>query len=330
MARSLRIQFPGAFYHITCRGNERKSIFLNDDDRRNFLALLVESLETYHVILYAYVLMTNHFHLVLQTMRANLSEFMRRFNICYTGKFHYRHGTCGHLYQGRYKAFVIDASNYLLEVSRYVHLNPVRKDKSQSSDYRDRWHKVRRYQWSSLPGYLNEKRAAHWVDYDTVFEMVGGRRAYRTFVVDGLIRNIENPFAYTQHQMILGGDDFVARVKSKHLAGGSLRDQPAYRELVTQLIEPDIIMTNVAAACRIKKALLCQRRGAGVERGIAAEMLHKYSGLTLKQIGVVLGNIDYGAVHQLCRRLRRRMTNDRDVVVKYQQTESMIQDGCSK
>lgn len=92
MARSLRIQFPGASYHVTCRGNERKSIFLDDDDRRNFLALLVESLETYHVILYAYVLMTNHFHLVLQTMRANLSEFMRRFNICYTGKFHYRHG----------------------------------------------------------------------------------------------------------------------------------------------------------------------------------------------------------------------------------------------
>jgi len=126
MARPLRIQYPGAFYHITCRGNERKEIFLDDKDRNRFLALLTESLETYQVILYAYILMINHFHLLVQTKRANLSEFMRCFNICYTGWFNYRHHRCGHLYQGRYKAFLIDADNYLLEVSRYLHLNSVR------------------------------------------------------------------------------------------------------------------------------------------------------------------------------------------------------------
>lgn len=126
MVRSLRIQFPGAFYHITCRGIERKHIFVDDKDRCKFLALLSESLETYQVVLFAYIMMTNHFHLLIQTRKANCSEFMRHFNICYTGWFNYHNSRCGNLYQGRYKAFLVDADTYLLEVSRYLHLNIVR------------------------------------------------------------------------------------------------------------------------------------------------------------------------------------------------------------
>lgn len=136
MARPLRIQYPGAFYHIMCRGNKGSSVFIDDDDRHRFLFLLAESLEIYEVTLYVYVLMHNHFHLILQTQRPNLGEFMRRFNICYTGWFNYHHGTYGHLYQGRYKSLLVDADSYLLALSRYVHLNPLRLRKSQSDDYR--------------------------------------------------------------------------------------------------------------------------------------------------------------------------------------------------
>lgn len=137
MARPLRIQFPGAFYHVTCRGNEHRQIFRHSDDQLRFLQLLRESLETYRVILYAYVMMSNHFHLVVQTVCANLSEFMRRFNICYTRWFNYHHRTCGHLYQGRYKAYLVDADNYLLQLSRYVHLNPVRVATRRKLAYQD-------------------------------------------------------------------------------------------------------------------------------------------------------------------------------------------------
>jgi len=126
MARALRIQYPGAYYHVTCRGNDRKRIFGDDKDRNEFLKLLENSLDVYRVNLYSYVLMSNHFHFLIQTPAGNLSEFMRHFNVCYTGYHNYRHSRSGHLYQGRYKSFLVDVDNYLLEVSRYLHLNVVR------------------------------------------------------------------------------------------------------------------------------------------------------------------------------------------------------------
>lgn len=109
MTRALRIQFPDAFYHVTCRGIERRLIFMDDADRHKFLEFLARSLETYQGVAFAYTLMANHFHLLIQTRKANYSEFMRHFNICYTGRFNHRHHRAGNLYQGRYHAFLVDA-----------------------------------------------------------------------------------------------------------------------------------------------------------------------------------------------------------------------------
>ncbi len=111
---------------MTCRGNERKTIFADDRDRSIFLDKVKTSNEIYQVRIHAYVLMSNHFHLIVETPKGNLSEFMRHFNITYTAAYNRRHNRIGHLYQGRFKAILIDADNYLLELSRYVHLNPVR------------------------------------------------------------------------------------------------------------------------------------------------------------------------------------------------------------
>ena len=133
MARPLRIQYPDAYYHVTSRGNERKQIFSDEKDHKAFLERLSLSLDIYHVSLLAYVCMPNHFHLLVTTPEGNLSEFMRHFNISYTSAFNRRHGRVGHLYQGRYKAFLIDADHYLLEVSRYIHLNPIRIKKDFSA-----------------------------------------------------------------------------------------------------------------------------------------------------------------------------------------------------
>lgn len=126
MTRALRILIPGAYYHVTCRGNERKAIFKDDIDRQAFIEKLRGSLVIYQVELHAYVLMSNHFHLMVSTPRGNLSEFMRHFNVSYTSVYNRRHNRVGHLYQGRYKAILIDQDSYLLELSRYVHLNPIR------------------------------------------------------------------------------------------------------------------------------------------------------------------------------------------------------------
>src|SRR5215472_262145 len=135
MARALRILFADAHYHVTCRGNERKAIFRDDTDRSVFLDKLQTSLQIYGVRLHAYVMMNNHFHLMVETPKGNLSEFMRHFNISYTAAFNRRHHRVGHLYQGRYKAILIDKDSYLLELSRYVHVNPVRSSVIPGGNY---------------------------------------------------------------------------------------------------------------------------------------------------------------------------------------------------
>jgi putative transposase len=126
MARALRIQFDGALYHVTSRGNEKRAIFKDNRDRLRLLEILKLSLSNYQVLLYCYVLMQNHYHLLLETPHGNISEFMRHFNITYTSYFNKRHNRVGHLYQGRYKSILVDKETYLTVLSRYIHLNPTR------------------------------------------------------------------------------------------------------------------------------------------------------------------------------------------------------------
>ena len=127
MARPLRISYPGAFYHVTSRGNERKAVFKSSGDREKFLGYLASASQRYDARVHAYCLMDNHYHLLLQTPRANLPEIMHHINGAYTTYFNVKRARSGHLFQGRYKALLLDADSYLLKLVRYVHLNPVRQ-----------------------------------------------------------------------------------------------------------------------------------------------------------------------------------------------------------
>jgi REP element-mobilizing transposase RayT len=140
MARPLRIEFPGALYHVTARGNARQDIFLNDEDRQQFLKILERVVSRFHLLLHAYCLMDNHSHLVVETPEANLSKAMRQLNGVYTQAFNRRHDRVGHVLQGRFKAIVVDRDSYLLELCRYVVLNPVRAKTTRKPDT---------YPWSS-------------------------------------------------------------------------------------------------------------------------------------------------------------------------------------
>jgi putative transposase len=126
MARPLRIEYPGALYHITTRGNGRQRIFKDHQDRHYFLDLLYQVRKRFHFICHAYCLMDNHYHLIIETPEGNLSRGMRQLNGCYTQKFNVRHKKTGHVFEGRYKAIIVEKDNYLLELSRYVVLNPLR------------------------------------------------------------------------------------------------------------------------------------------------------------------------------------------------------------
>src|SRR4030067_3297732 len=150
MARPLRIQYSGAVYHVTCRGNERKEIFKDDRDRKRFLGILAYSSKIYNIKIFSHFLMENHFHLLVETPLGNLGEFMRHFNITYTGYYNRRHKRVGHLYQGRYKSILIDKQEYLSILSRYIHLNPIRTEQMKKKTGKEKVNYLMRYKWSSL------------------------------------------------------------------------------------------------------------------------------------------------------------------------------------
>ena len=126
MARPLRIEYPGAFYHVTSRGNEQKDVFRSRTDREKFLSYLDSATQRYNAVIHAYCLMNNHFHLILETPTGNLSQIMRHINGAYTTYFNVKRKRAGHLFQGRFKAILVEADEYAAELSRYIHLNPVR------------------------------------------------------------------------------------------------------------------------------------------------------------------------------------------------------------
>jgi putative transposase len=323
MARALRIQFPGAFYHITCRGIERRKIFADDGDRNRFLVLLSKSLEVYQVVLHAYMMMNNHFHLLIETKKGNCSNFMRHFNIRYTSWFNWRHQRCGNLYQGRYKAFLVDADSYLMEVSRYLHLNNVRVRKVRSLSLRERWQQARTYPWSSLPGYINEKKVVRYIDYDKILHMVGGRESYRDLIMDGLKRGLNCPFKKVRNQIVLGDEDFIVKVQ-RFLKQPSAREQPAYRDMIQTTLEPDEVMGVITRQCGINEGILQQRYRHGIIRAIVADILYKYCDITQAQIGCLLGDIDYMSVSLLRKRLKLKMTRDAAVRKQYAAVEAVI------
>jgi len=315
MARPLRIQYPGAYYHVTCRGNEKKEIFLGDKDHKNFLEKLSLSLDIYSVSLLTYVCMPNHFHLLVNIPEGNLSEFMRHFNISYTSAFNRRHHRVGNLYQGRYKAFLIDADNYLLEVSRYIHLNPFRIKAFSKKPIREKWDELLKHKPSSLLGYFSVKERKDFVNYKTVLDYMGGdnlkgRQGYRQFIKLGIDREIENPLELGKGHGIVGEDDFIQWIKEKFISKeASKREQPALKEL-RKKFKPEDLIIHFAHLLRKGKEDICRRGKKSLERAMLMELLYRFCQITQPEIGRLVGGIDYSAVSQARKRLQIRLEQE--------------------
>lgn len=324
MARPLRIQFPGAYYHVMCRGNARQKIFYNDHDRRKFMSLLTDTKEMYQVRLHAYTLMDNHFHLLIQTLKANCAEFMRRFNVTYTGWFNNQHNRCGHLYQGRYKSFLIDADSYLLEVSRYIHLNSVRAPDLSKVGFQRRWLHASSYHWASLAGYINRKNINHLVYYDQILLMIGGRRQYRQYVIDGLKRGIKNPFKDVKYGLLLGDESFVKIIRAECIEEGSKQEQPSYREITIKHIDPATVIKCAAEVSGIDERRILDYYGDSEIRGMVCVFLYRYSDMTQSEIGKILGGISYSGVSKLRFRLSKKLTKNPKTASKYAEIEKRL------
>ncbi len=323
MARALRIEYPGAFYHVTCRGNEQRRIFIDPDDQKIFFERLILSLDIYNVILLAYVCMSNHFHFLLTTPEGNLSQFMRHFNISYTSVFNRRHRRVGHLYQGRYKAFLVDADNYLLAVSRYIHLNPMRTKAYANKSVREQLECVTCYRSSSLSGYFSMRERDDFVNYSVTLEYMGGdnrggRAAYRRFISSGIDQDIEDPKELGKGSGIIGSEDFIDWIKERFLGDNvSPREQPAAKELKRDFEPLKLIEIFVRLTGSDRKDL-CRKGKNSFERAMIMELLYRHCNVTQPEIGKLLGGIDYSAVSQARKRFRIKLEHDRKLRKKFE------------
>jgi REP element-mobilizing transposase RayT len=327
MTRPLRIQYPDAFYHVTCRGNERREIFRDKEDRNIFFKLLDRSLDTFEVQLAAYACMPNHFHLLVCTPKGNLSEFMRHFNISYTGAFNRKYHRSGHLYQGRYKAFLIDADNYLLEVSRYVHLNPLRMKSKEPQE--KRWQDLMQNDSTSIPGYMNQRNRKEFVYYTIVLDYFGGdnrksRNEYKKFIEEGFRKEVASPLEKGKGTGIVGKEDFIEEIKQLFVKDKkSSREQPALRELEKGITPNELIDWYIELA-GIKREELIKKGRQSMERAMLMEMLYRFCRITQPEIGKLLGGIDYSAVSQARKRMQLKIQNEAEWKNKFNDIQNKL------
>ncbi len=212
MARPLRIEYPGALYHVTSRGNAKNPIFVNEKDKGSFLDILYAAAKKYHLVCHAYCLMHNHYHLLIETPEANLSKGIRQLNGVYTQRFNKRHRRTGHVFEGRYKATLVDKDSYLLEVARYIVLNPVRARMTDDP---------RQYRFSSYSATAGFTKPHPALSTDFILAQfaktrVTAAKRYRDFVKDGVDET--SILKKTKGQVLLGDEDFVKRF-TYYLAG---------------------------------------------------------------------------------------------------------------
>ncbi len=221
MARPLRIEFAGALYHVTSRGNGREAIYWDDDDRLAFLGVVGEVCGRFNWVVHAYCLMDNHYHLLVETPEGNLAKGMRQLNGVYTQTFNRRHGRFGHVFQGRYKAILVERESYLLELARYIVLNPVRAQMVRSA---------KDWPWSSYRATAGQAPVAPWLQADWILSAFGRRKGeaidrYRAFVAQG--KNQPSPWEQLRNQVFLGSEQFVERLQARVDTGQDLSEIPA-------------------------------------------------------------------------------------------------------
>ena len=250
MSRPLRLEYAGALYHLTARGNARADIFAGDGDRRLFLELLGKEIAQQGWRCYAYCLMDNHYHLLIETPEPNLVAGMRRLNGVYTQAFNRRHGRVGHVFQGRYKSIVVDKERYGLELCRYIVLNPVRARMVK---------RARDWAWSSYRASAGEVPAPAWLDANWVRGQFGGRNpqaAYERFVAQGMGQ--VSPWENLKGQIWLGSAAFLKRMarlaQAKPMANVPRRRRPPVHPSAAA------VTAQVLSAYRIKdERTLCRR-----------------------------------------------------------------------
>ena len=307
MVRPLRIEYPGAFYHVINRGQRQEAIFDDVRDRERFLLCLERMANLFGVRLHTYCLMVNHYHLILETPEANLSRAMQWFNVSYAVYYNRRHHYAGHLFQGRFKAILIEADTYLESLSRYIHLNPVRVGVVQQA-----W----KYRWSSCRYFVTAAKPPNWLDIQRVLTGFGRyaktqRKRYREYLLDS---DPGIPSQDVVGGLLLGSEAFMEWAKDTFLSARKkdrqlpvldrLRPRPALEDIVGQ----------VAKHWQVRKQHIL-KRGAkrNLPRDVAIYLAREMSGCSGQELGEYFGGITGAGISVRCKHIEKVLATDRNL-----------------
>ena len=308
MSRPLRIEYPGAVYHVMNRGLNQNRIFLEKKDYETFLVTLEEGCRLFDVSVYAYCLMPNHYHLLVCTPSGNLSRFMRHLNGVYTQRFNREHDRDGPLYRGRFKAILVQEDSYLIEVVRYIHMNPVKAKIVE---------RLSQFKWSSHQTYIGKKSPEKGLDIDTVLRYFSSKRKlaveqYKRFMNGKESDEIKGFYGSKKQAGILGDAHFIEWVKEKFIL-----DDPDIEILEKRRIQGErvvnIVKREIRQKFKIDEAYFYQgKRGtANNARSMALLLSKELSGLKLSELGVHFDFANYRTVGTHCWRFSEKLKKDK-------------------
>ncbi len=320
MSRAWRIEYEGAYYHLLSRGNEGRDIFSEDKDRDVFLDTLGEMSERFEMDVHAYVLMDNHYHLLVCTRQPNLKKAMHWFGTTYTQRYNRQHDRSGHLFQGRYKSIIVQNDAYLLQLSYYIHRNPLRAGMvKRLADYR----------WSSYRFYGYGKKAPEWLTTELILSHFAGEqdnhKSYRD-KVQKYAGEEKHLFEDLRHGLILGSKQFVEKLRKQYLTGKPQASIPQQKQIGKRL-DPELFINK---AQRILKCDVSQFIEAARLRGVQKDnrdllvyFLWQSGRLTNEQIGQRFG-LSYSAVSHTVRKMKARLPANPDLKRKFEQINSQF------
>jgi len=319
MARSWRIEFEGALYHVLSRGNAQQDIYYSDKDRHLFLRTVGEMSERFEVDVFAYALMGNHYHLLLKTNHANLSRSMQWLGLTYTRRFNIRHSRSGHLFQGRFKSIIVQNDAYLLRLSCYIHRNPLRAGVVE---------RLADYQWSSYRSYAYGRKSPEWLTTDLILSQVKGpntNKAYRAKVQD-YAKEERNLREDLHHGMIIGSQNFVDDIRHKYLPDKLHTEIPQQRKM-SKAIDP---VQRLKKAARMLGCDLYElRRMPRISnadrdnRDFLVLSVWKTGVLTNNEIGNLFG-LTYSSVSHIVKSVKLRLQKDRILKSKFDHVYSLF------
>jgi REP element-mobilizing transposase RayT len=298
MVRPLRLSFENAFYHITTRGNRRDKIFYSDQDKKVFLEKLKETLIKYSIICYAYCLMDNHYHLFIKTPQPNLSQGIHYLNTFYANWFRSKYKIVGPILQGRFKSILVDADNYALVLSAYIHLNPLQAGLVKQ---------LEDYPWSSYLDYLNLRKPSIsnlnpsfvlQLLSSNLFESMG---KYREYIIQH--QDMKDPLRQTYRNIALGSEPFIERIKDKIEDLGRRREIPSTRSI--SKYDVATIITKMTQVLNIERRMIFYKKRGNLNRSLAIYLIKHFTALSLAEIGQLF-KMDYSAVSQAAKRFEQK------------------------